>query len=84
MEALIVIFATGLVSMFIAMAKKPALVLTSAVIGLSTGLSLLIAQWYNPYSLVKYGGLEFDHPAIQYGSLAIVFTLLIIVACCDQ
>lgn len=80
MEALIVIFATGLVSMFIAMAKKPALVLTSAVIGLSTGLSLLIAQWYNPYSLVKYGGLEFDHPAIQYGSLAIVFTLLIIVA----
>ncbi|MFN5911942.1 MAG: NADH-quinone oxidoreductase subunit N [Bacteroidota bacterium] len=80
MEALIVIFATGLLSLFIAMAKKPILVLLTSVVGLSSGLGLMIAQWYNPFELVGYSGLQFDPQAILYSILAIVFTLLIVVA----
>lgn len=80
MESLIVIFATGLLSLFIAMAKRPTLVLITSVIGLFTGLALMISQWYNPFQLVKYSGLQFDSPAILFSVLAIIFTLLIIVA----
>ena len=60
MDALIVVFATGLISMFIALAKKPALVLGTAVVGLLAAITLLALQVNHPYNLVKYDGLEFD------------------------
>lgn len=79
MDALIVVFATGLISMFIALAKKPALVLGTAVVGLITAIVLLVLQLSHPYTLVKYEGIEFDGATIYYSILALVFGLLIIV-----
>lgn len=79
MDALIVIFATGLVTMFIGMMKKPELVLTVALVGLVTAVTLLIGQWNEPRMLFNYEGLLFDNPSIVYGSLAIILTTLIIV-----
>ena len=80
MDALIVVFVTGLISMFIAMANKPAYVLTTAVVGLSTALVLMISSWFNPaFIQITYEGLEFDKVAILYSVLAMSFTLLIIV-----
>ncbi len=80
MDALIVVFVTGLISMFIAMANKPAYVLITAVVGLSAALVLMINSWFNPAFIhIKYDGLEFDKVAILYSVLAMSFTLLIIV-----
>lgn len=65
--------------MFIAMAKKPSLVLGTSVIGLLTAFGLMINQWYNPSTLVTYEGLEFDKVAVLFSALAMIFALLIIV-----
>lgn len=65
--------------MFIAMAKKPALVLGTAVAGLSVAIALMINQWYAPNALVNYEGLEFNKVAIIFSALAMSFALLIIV-----
>lgn len=78
MDALIVVFLTGIVSMFIALAKKPNLVLMSSMTGLVAALILLIMQWYVPKSLVTYDGLEFDRIAILYSMLAVIITILIL------
>lgn len=79
MDALIVVFVTGLISMFIAMAKKPSYVLITAVVGLSAAIFLMVGQWFNPTSLVSYDGLEFDKTAVLYSVLAMTFAMLIIV-----
>jgi len=78
MDALIVVFATGLIAMFIALAKKPALVLGTAVVGLLGAITLLALQVNHPYNLVKYDGLEFDGVSIYYSIMSLVFGLLII------
>jgi len=78
MDALIVVFVTGLIAMFIAMAKKPVLVLTTAVVGLLGAIALLAMQIQNPYNLINYEGLSFDGIAIMYSILTLVFGLLII------
>jgi len=80
MDALIIVFVTGLISMFIAMAKKPVLVLATALIGLSSALALMINQWWSATGFIQlnYEGLLFDKPAILYSSLAISFVLLIV------
>jgi NADH-quinone oxidoreductase subunit N len=79
MDALIVIFVTGLIAMFIAMAKKPALVLGTSAAGLVTAFVLLLGQWSNPYKLFNYSGLEFDRVAILYSMLAVGLAFLLIV-----
>ena len=78
MEALIIIFITGLISMFIAMTKKPFLVLITAMIGLLTAISSLVYQVNFPYEWLNYDGLKFDVFANMYGIVALVFGLLII------
>ncbi|MCE3295395.1 MAG: NAD(P)H-quinone oxidoreductase subunit 2 [Crocinitomicaceae bacterium] len=78
MEALIVIFATGLISMFIALAKKPVLVLSVAVVGILTAISSLVYQMNYPYTWLKYEGLEFSGFANLYGLVALSFGLMII------
>ena len=79
MDALIVVFVTGLISMFIAMAKKPSYVLVTAVVGLSAAIFLMVGQWFNPNDLFGYDGLQFDKVAVLYSVLAMSFALLIIV-----
>ena len=65
--------------MFIAMAKKPALVLGTAVVGLSVAITLMVRQWYVPNPIVNYEGLDFNKVAIIFSALAMSFALLIIV-----
>jgi NADH-quinone oxidoreductase subunit N len=84
MEALIVIFVTGLISMFIAMARKPFLVLITALLGLITAGTLFIYRWFNIFNEnykgleLKYEGLQFDMFSISYSTIAILFSLMII------
>lgn len=78
MEALIVLFATGLISMFIALWKKPVLVISVAAVGLATAIASIIYQLYNPYTWLNYEGLRFDGFSYAYSLLAIVFAFLII------
>lgn len=79
MTALIVIFISALISLFIAFAKKPFLVLLTSVTGLLSAIVLLINEWNHPVTLFQYEGLLFDHNAILYSIAAILFTLLSIV-----
>jgi len=78
MDALIVIFITGLVTLFISFAKKPILVLATAMVGLITAAALLCRQWEQPISYFKYKGLLFDQTAIGYSLVAILFGALAI------
>lgn len=78
MEALIVIFITGLISMFIALAKKPALVLGTALVGILTAISSLVYQINSPYTWLKYEGLNFSGFANMYGLVVLAFGFLII------
>jgi len=80
MLSLIVIFISGLLSLFLAFAKKPWLVLLTASTGLVAAGILLFCQWYHPYSLISYEGLAFDGFAISFGLIAILFTFLIILS----
>lgn len=80
MDALIVIFLSGLISLFVAFLKKPMLVLATALTGLITAAILLANQWNNPYTLFSYKGLDFTHTAISYSFVAILFTFLAILA----
>lgn len=80
MVALIIIFITGLLSLFLAFAKKPWLVLVTASAGLIAGGATLLCQRFHPYELISYEGLKFDTFAIDFGLIAIFFTLLIVLA----
>ena len=81
MDALIVIFITGLLSLFISFAKKPLYVLLTACTGLVTGAILLVNQLDNPSMLfTDYKGLLFDNTAISYSLVAILFALLAILS----
>lgn len=78
MDALILLFVTGLITMFIAMAKKPILVLVTAFLGLVGTGALLQLHGCHPYTCIRYDGLEFDNFALNFGSIAVLFTLLVI------
>lgn len=80
MDALIVIFLTGLLSLFISFAKKPIYVLLTACTGLITSVILLSQQWGAPRMLFNYKGLLFDDTAIAYSLVAILFAFLAILA----
>ena len=81
MDALIVIFITGLLSLFISFAKKPLYVLLTACTGLVTGAILLVNQLDNPSMLfTNYKGLLFDNTAISYSLVAILFAFLAILS----
>jgi NADH-quinone oxidoreductase subunit N len=81
MDALVLVFVSGLVAMFIAMLKKPVLVLTAAGIGLTGSILLLYRQLMGHESLLKwsYEGLNFDQPAILFSILVLIFGLLVVI-----
>ena len=80
MEALIVLFASGLISLFIAFAKKPALVVTSALLGLAATTALIINQITSGKALIElnYAGLHFDYSALMYGLATTILTAVMI------
>lgn len=80
MVTLIILFVTGLLALFLAFAKKPWLVLLTTSAGLIGGGATLLCERFHPYELISYKGLHFDNFAIDFGLIAIIFTLLIILS----
>lgn len=80
MDALIVIFVSGLISIFAAFAKKPVVVLLGASGGLMLAIGLLINQMVTGQSFVNisYEGLNFDPISLIFSLALSVFSLLII------
>ena len=80
MDALLVIFITGLISLFIGMMKKPGLALSVNLIGLSTAF-LLIWNHTNYISPLKSysGALVFNGPQLYLSLLAVLLTALVLV-----
>lgn len=80
MDALIVIFVSGLISIFAAFAKKPVVVLLGASGGLMLAIGLLINQLVTGQSFVNisYEGLNFDPISLIFSLALSVFALLII------
>jgi NADH-quinone oxidoreductase subunit N len=80
MDALIVVFACGLISLFAAFAKKPWLVLTAALGGLSIALALLICELTSGHSFVhlNYDGLRFSPFSLMFSASIVLFTGLMI------
>jgi len=80
MDALLVIFITGLISLFIGIMKKPGLALSVNLIGLSTAF-VLIWNHANYVSILKsYAGtLVFNGPQLYLSLLAVLLTGLILI-----
>ncbi|MBI2257344.1 MAG: NADH-quinone oxidoreductase subunit N [Flavobacteriia bacterium] len=78
MEAIIILFSTGIVSLFIAMTRKPILVLLTALIGVTVTAIVMSINWYTPMQWVKYDGIETDYFTIIYGATATLFSFLFI------
>ena len=77
MIALIILFGTGLLSLFIAFTKKPWTVLLVAITGLiASGVALACEN--KCANMLQFDGLEFTSFAVFYGVIAIIFALLII------
>ncbi len=77
MIALIILFVTGLLSLFIAFTKKPWTVLLVSSAGLIAGAVALICEYFCS-NMLHFEGLDFNNFAIFYGVIAIIFAFLII------
>lgn len=82
MDALIVIFVSGLISLFAAFAKKPWLVFTTASVGLVLAISLQVCEFVSGHSFIQlnYEGLKFDQYSLMLSIALTVFGLLVISA----
>jgi NADH-quinone oxidoreductase subunit N len=80
MDALIVIFVSGLISLFAAFAKKPAIVLTTASAGLLLALSTYCCRLCSGHWMINfsYKGLDFSGNSLLFGMALVTFALLII------
>lgn len=85
MEVLIVIFVSGLISLFAAFAKKPWIVMTTAAAGLLLAMSLYLCRIYTGHWLVtfNYKGLDFDS-GLPFCFALTGFALLIITVGYDR
>jgi NADH-quinone oxidoreductase subunit N len=72
MEAIVVIFLTGLLAMFIGILNRPNLVILVALIGLA--LTLVVQNLPIHFLPEKYQLLSFGNYANSFASLAVVFT----------
>lgn len=81
MDALIVIFLSGIISLFAAFAKKPWIVLTTSVIGLGLAFALQICELTTGHSYIHLGyeGLNFDAFALKFSSVLTLLSALIII-----
>ena len=81
MDALLIVFASGLISLFAAFAKKPWLVVGSAMAGLLAAIIVIIGQLQTGkafFDFLKYEGLAFDEFALLFSLAICVLTLLIV------
>jgi NADH-quinone oxidoreductase subunit N len=81
MDALLIVFASGLISLFAAFAKKPWLVVGSAMAGLLAAIIVIIGQLQTGkafFDFLTYEGLAFDEFALLFSLAICVLTLLIV------
>lgn len=81
MDALIVVFASGLISLFAAFAKKPWLVVSAAMAGLLAAIVIMVNQLQTGkafFDFLTYEGLTFDPAALMFSLAICVLSLLII------
>lgn len=79
MIALIILFLTALITLFIAFSKKTLLVSAIASIGLIASLFGLLSGYQSEIILFpSYGGLVFDAAAVTFSMICIILTLLFI------
>jgi NADH-quinone oxidoreductase subunit N len=78
MDALIVIFITALIGLFVGMMKKPNLTLSISAVGLSAAFILM--SYHGKYDSVftKFDGLSFDFVQWLFAEMVIGLTLLIV------
>ena len=76
MEAIVVIFITGLLAMFIGIMNKPNLVIITSLLGLA--LTLVVQNCPVHFLTKKYQLLSFEDYANSFASLAVIFTAAII------
>lgn len=81
MLALIILFLTAIVTLFVAFAKKPLLTLSVAVLGLLTTAGAMICNVYYPSDfLASYQGIKMDNFSVLFSLSAITFTILIVLS----
>lgn len=81
MLALIILFLTAIVTLFVAFAKKPLLTLSVAILGLLTTAGAMICNVYHPSDfLASYQGIKMDNFSVLFSLSAITFTILIILS----
>ncbi|HRP52246.1 MAG TPA: NADH-quinone oxidoreductase subunit N [Fluviicola sp.] len=81
MDALFIVFAGALVSIFIAFAKKPWLVASSAMAFLLAAIIVMINQMKTGsafFDFIKYEGLLFDNTALMFSLAICVLSFLVI------
>lgn len=79
MIALITLFITGIITLFIAFARKPILVGIVATVGLIGSLFGLMYEFKEGIQLFpQFQGLSFDVTAVLFSTVCIIFTLLLI------
>jgi NADH-quinone oxidoreductase subunit N len=80
MDALLIIFLTGLISLFLGMMKKPAYALGLNLLGLSVAF-ILFWNYASYVSILKSyaGSLVFNGPQIYLSLMAILFTGLVLI-----
>lgn len=79
MIALITLFVTGLITLFIAFLKKPVLVAGVASVGLIGSAFGLVYEFKNNIVLFpSYQGLDFDATAVLFSLVCILFSLALI------
>ena len=80
MDALLIIFLTGLISLFLGMMKKPAYALGLNLLGLSVAFVLFWNHASYVSILKSYAGsLVFNGPQIYLSLMAILFTGLVLI-----
>ena len=79
MDALIVLFITGLAGLFIGMVKKPHLNLLVTIVGLTLAFLLQLNNGLYISPFANYQVLEFNIAQLYFSLLAILFTLLIVI-----
>ena len=80
MDALLIIFLTGLISLFLGMMKKPAYALGLNLLGLSVAFILFWNHASYVSILKSYAGsLVFNGPQIYLSLMAILFTGLVLI-----
>jgi NADH-quinone oxidoreductase subunit N len=84
MDALIVIFITGLIGLFAGLQKKPSTSLIISLVGLTA--AAIIQAFNGQYNSIfgKYQSLSFDENQINFSLLCIVMTMLILIAGFNQ